>query len=164
MQMKKRKYIQLILLILVFIFPAILGALLYFYHAHFQFKTTNHGILVNPPMIMQTMHMKAIIGKKWLVIYVPGIPCDKHCHHIQHSLNQVKLALGKDSDRVNVILADSVMQSELSTVFDKAHFIVTQKIYLIDPIGYLFMYYSSDTDPMHLLKDLKHVLEVSQIG
>jgi hypothetical protein len=139
----------------------IAGTFLYFYHAHFQFKTTNHGILVNPPKMMRTKHIKAIIGKKWLVMYVPAMPCNEHCRRIQHNLNQVKLALGKNSDRVNIILSDFDMQSELSATFGKA---TTQKIYLIDPRGYLFMYYSSDTDPMNILKDLKHLLEVSQIG
>ena len=44
------------------------------------------------------------------------------------------------------------------------NFVVSHKIYLIDPIGNLFMYYPDDTNPMNVLKDLKRVLEVSQIG
>jgi hypothetical protein len=37
-------------------------------------------------------------------------------------------------------------------------------IYLVDPIGNVFMYYPDATNPMNILKDLKHVLGVSQIG
>jgi hypothetical protein len=151
----------LILLLLVFIIPFILSGFLYYYHRHFQFKTTNHGTLINPPISMQTTE------KKWQIIYISAGVCDKHCTVIQHGLNQVRLALGKNSHRVDVILAEPAVQSAFITAFNRigqSHFIIKNKIYLIDPTGHLFMYYPSDTDLMHILQDLKRVLEVSQIG
>ena len=49
-------------------------------------------------------------------------------------------------------------------LFIQKDFVMQHKIYLVDPLGNLFMYYADTTDPMNVLKDLKRVLEVSQIG
>ena len=98
--------------------------------------------------------------KKWQIILVPGNQCDKECEKTFYLLNQVKKALGKNSPRV--IVERKSLESSLS--FIQKDFIAQHKIYLVDPLGNLFMYYADTTDPMNVLKDLKRVLEVSQIG
>ena len=42
--------------------------------------------------------------------------------------------------------------------------LLKSKIYLVDPLGNGFMYYSATVNPLDILKDLKQVLKVSQIG
>jgi cytochrome oxidase Cu insertion factor (SCO1/SenC/PrrC family) len=101
------------------------------------------------------------------------------------TLHQLRIALGKDRNRVNLaLIVDqqcqikdihdfskyvlteqqyTLLQSNLSQAGDK-NFVANDKIYLIDPLGNLFMYYTNTTNPMNILKDLKKVLEVSQIG
>jgi hypothetical protein len=86
---------------------------------------------------------------------------------MRHNLRQVKLALGKNSLRVNVTFIDAPVPKEWIKAFGlryKNKFSVSDKIYLMDPEGNILMYYPSHTDPMNILKDLKHLLEVSQIG
>ena len=105
--------------------------------------------------------------KKWQMIYISSQNCDQSCLKIKHNLNQIKIALGKNSLRVVVVFPDNQMEKKLSKLFYLRYqnkFTIVNKIYLVDPEGNIFMYYPSDVNPMNILKDLKHLLEVSQIG
>ncbi|HLB57796.1 MAG TPA: hypothetical protein VJL60_03175 [Gammaproteobacteria bacterium] len=151
MQTNKRKNAPLFLLALVFILPMILSWLLYHYHNQFQFKTTNYGVFIYPPITIQLEQ-----NKKWKIIYVNKGACDSSCEKTEHQLLQLQKALGKDRERVAVVFMNErdALSKKLSP----------DTIYLVDPIGNGFMYYPASTDPMNILKDMKHVLEVSQIG
>jgi hypothetical protein len=156
----KNKILIVSLLILIFIIPLILSRALYDYHSYFHLKTTNHGTLIDPPIGMPKT-------KKWQIIYISSGHCDQFCLTMRHNLRQVKLALGKNSLRVNVTFIDAPVPKEWIKAFGlryKNKFSVSDKIYLMDPEGNILMYYPSHTDPMNILKDLKHLLEVSQIG
>lgn len=143
-------------LLLAFIVPLALSWVLFHFHDRFSFKTTQHGTLVNPPFNVESLWGAQ---KKWQIILVSDNQCDKDCEKTFHLLNQVKKALGKNSPRV-------VVEKKLpdTKVFIQKDFVMQHKIYLVDPLGNLFMYYADTTDPMNVLKDLKRVLEVSQIG
>jgi cytochrome oxidase Cu insertion factor (SCO1/SenC/PrrC family) len=39
-----------------------------------------------------------------------------------------------------------------------------ERVYIIDPLGNLMMYYPPDADPSGMLKDLKKLLKYSKIG
>ena len=39
-----------------------------------------------------------------------------------------------------------------------------ERVYIIDPLGNLMMYYPADADPGGMLKDLKKLLKYSKIG
>lgn len=134
-----------ILLLLVFIVPMIASYILFQYHGKFSLKTTNHGQLVSPPILTEFLN-------KWQILYV----CDAHCEKVFNSLEQIKKALGKDSQRIQV------QQKKLVEMQINA--LQQNKIYLIDPRGNLFMYYDDAENPMNILKDLKKVMGASQIG
>ena len=143
---------QFILLFLIFFLPMVLSWYLYHYHERFQFKTTNHGTLITPPIDAQFLVKSG--EKKWKIIYVEEGICDAQCHQSKNDMLQVQKALGKDRDRVSVLF-----------ISRQSHEILLKNtIYLVDPIGNLFMSYPNAADPMNVLKDMKHLLEVSQIG
>jgi hypothetical protein len=122
-------------------------------------------MLINPAIPLSSFGNNS--EKKWRIVYVVSGACDNHCENVKHNLNQIRLALGKNSKRVIVLIPDNTLKTEITKVLkDNKHQQVDSinKIYLIDPEGNLFMYYPADADPMNILKDLKHVLEVSQIG
>ena len=155
---KNNKIIMLV--VLVFIIPMVLSWVMYDYHKYFHFKTTNYGLLIKSPLVMPKT-------KKWQMIYISSQNCDQSCLKIKHNLNQIKIALGKNSLRVVVVFPDNQMEKKLSKLFYLRYqnkFTIVNKIYLVDPEGNIFMYYPSDVNPMNILKDLKHLLEVSQIG
>jgi hypothetical protein len=148
MNARRKKILPLIFLLIVFVVPMLISGYLYVYHDRFQFKTTNHGTLLNPPIEISTDDSL----RKWRIIYITGENCDDACKKIVTSLHQVKKALGKNSDRV--LIETRAMLAEQAT----------QQIYLVDPANRLFMFYPGQVDPMYILKDMKRVLEVSHIG
>ncbi len=170
MQSNQKRKPQLFLLMMVFVIPVLCSYFFYYYYEYFQFKTTNRGILVNPPIEAQYLYSTTKEGKqkKWRIIHAEDGACDDACQKINYQLSQVQKALGKESQRVDVISMNKNVQLErLMSAFvqhGEKEFAVKNKIYLVDPLGNLFMYYPNMTDPMNILKDLKKVLKVSQIG
>lgn len=176
MQANKRKMrLQLVSLFLVFTVPALMGWILYHYHDHFQFKTINHGVLVNPPLHVQEL---VASDRTWQIAYITSNCSDKQSEKMMYTLHQVQKALGKDRDRVSLTFVENKACAFKATQpfrqllftdvqynqLQKASFQKGSQIYLVDPIGNVFMYYPITTNPMDILKDLKYVLGVSQIG
>lgn len=168
---------KMYMVMLIFMFPMLLSWALYYFHDYFHFKTLNHGTLVNPPISVPYLYasLPGKDDKVWRVVFVDEGFCDAACEKMHYQLKQVQKALGKDHSRVRIVLMGGKEEclKQLQTQFaqrphsDIASSNVTtiaNKIYLIDPLGNLFMYYSSTANPMHILKDLKKVLGVSQIG
>ncbi len=143
-----KKYAPLICLILAFFFPIILSGLLYYNHEHFNLKTTNHGVLINPPLDVKNL-WQTTYKNQWQIVHVSKNNCDSDCENVVYTLNQIKKALGKNSERVSI--KNVTASGEL----------LENKIYLVDPAGNLFMYYADTSNPMNILKDLNHVLEIS---
>lgn len=158
---------QLSLITLIFAIPLVLSMLLHHYHTYFSLNTLNHGTLLKKPLDAQYLYSNAS-ERTWRIIYVVE-QCDAACKAIDQQLHQLQIALGKDSNRVSVILINSNnTQLEKLTIAlsqqEQHQFVVNKKIYLVDPLGNLFMYYPDDVNLMNVMKDLKRVLEVSQIG
>lgn len=165
---KRKTNTKIFFLILVFIFPIIIGQILYANRKHLPFKTLNHGTLVTPPISIKNTDFLPT-EKKWKVVYIHAGKCDLPCEKMSYQLQQLNFALGKNSKRVitRVINEENNNLKMLNDQWDfhsNSHFILSEKIYLIDPLNNLFMYYPSSTNLMNVLKDLKKVLEVSQIG
>lgn len=185
MQTSHKKFNKpLFLLVILFVLPVVAGWFLYHYHEYFQFKTLNHGSLVNPPIPTQQLGLYDEKQTKWQIVYMPKGCCDAQCEKMTFTLHQLRIALNKESKRVNLTLVlSTTCPAKQTHDFQKIdfteqqyiqfknafssidnHFSVRDKIYLIDPMGNLFMQYSTLSNPMDILKDLKRVLEVSQIG
>lgn len=166
---QKKISTHLFLLFLIFLFPVVAGWFLYFYHDQFHFKTTNHGELVKPPINLQNFGIIDQNEKLWHVLYVFNAPCATQCKDIDYQLHQIQIALGKDHNRIKILTVNASVP-ELNKLkmrlaeHQPKNFLFSDKIYLVDPLGNLFMYYASETNLMNVLKDLKKVLEVSQIG
>lgn len=160
MEINKTYYTPLILLILIFFIPMASSWFLYHHAKWFPLKTLQHGVLIKPPVNIKSF-LPESSQKKWDVIYVSSDICDQECKKINADLHQVQKALGNDRDRIVVM---HLKNSEVHWPFDKTSFIFVKKIFLIDPLGNLFLYYPASTDPMNIFHDLKRLLEVSQIG
>ncbi len=169
---------KLFLLIMAFILPLFASWVLYAYHNYFQLKTMNHGVLVSPVIDVPGLKIDAA-QKKWQIIYFPADCGEKRTDKVMFMLHQLRLALGKESQRVCLTLAsDGSCQFKKTHDFRKVildhleynklqntlHLDPKDHIFLVDPLGNLFMVFDGDVNPMNVLKDLKKVLEVSQIG
>lgn len=164
-------------LILAFALPLVVSYILFFYRENFHFNTTNHGALLNPPIQVNTLLKNPL--KQWQIIFSPN-PCnDEQAEKTMFILHQLRTALGENQKRVGLTLwVDQTCPSSQTHDFRKVtlthdqimqlqntfNHVVMNNIYLIDPLGNLFMYYPSTTDPMGIFKDVKKVLGASQIG
>lgn len=127
----------------------------------------------------------------WWIWYVSPDKCLQECHDNLYNIKQMITALGKDSERVSALfvsLPDCQVQACESYVLEhypnmkQAHMDskafntffdgVTEKldrervgeIYISDPRGFVMMRYSGEINHQYILKDLKRLLKVSQIG
>lgn len=160
----------------------------------FPKASTQHGYLIQPPLslsqlpLYDTKHQPFNPQKlqgKWILLFVGADECKALCIKNLYQLQQIHIATGKNQSRVlRVRLSfDTENPSSfeipglLHLLIDKkqfANFIASQPtktlalslaaIYLVDPLGNVIMSYTLDTNPSGILKDLKHLLGVSQIG
>jgi cytochrome oxidase Cu insertion factor (SCO1/SenC/PrrC family) len=173
----RKNRLTLLLLLLVFLLPALGSWLLYANRAHVHLGTTNKGQFVQPPRQLDT----AAIGlpADWFahhltLVYAGGESCADTCRQALHVMQGTRLALGEQTDQVRLLylsagipVADVIqanpgvtgrdVKSEvLSAGFDGAD--APKYIYLVDPKGYVVLRYPLSQDPKDILIDLRHLL------
>lgn len=200
-QAPKRNYLIPAALAVVFILPMIIAWYLFTaQHDWIKTETLNYGHLLNPPLQLSKLALENQQGKtinqntlrgKWLMLYVAPKACDKICFTSLYAMRQIRLALGKNQQRVNRILLS--LTPQLSPDFIKtlhrnypgtrlvftdkkalSHFMQTASsktevldkgyFYLVDPLGNLMLSYQASTNPSHILKDMQRLMKTSRIG
>lgn len=155
--------------------------------------TSNRGTLVSPPLALAEMEVRAELAgvpdytalpPMWSLLVAIDGACDDACRQHLYQTRQVRIALGRETDRVRRLLlvnaegielglrewlqrehgdllilhapADQVarLRAEVGGVVQPAYFIV-------DPQGWLMMAYSPRQDPRDLLADMKFLLKYS---
>lgn len=131
--------------------------------------------------------------EKWTLLLVGPSACDETCQKALYDTRQVRTALGKNTLRVQrvFVATDRGRVDELSSRFGQEHpdlrLLVAEgaevyaidrqfsadgrgplnqayDIYLLDPHGNWLMYYTPQDPAKGLLKDLKKLLRLSNIG
>ncbi len=151
-------------------------------------STTNGGLLISPPVGDAHLGLQAnapIPRGVWTIV----VPCRVHCSETLYLARQVNVALGKNADRVQRLLLVSLESvGEAGLYQDYPGMLVRHvdltglsglieqvapgtssrpfdgSIFLVDPHGNVMMYYAPDQAGEALLKDLKHLLRLSNIG
>ncbi len=128
---------------------------------------------------------------KWLIVTRDSGTCDPACEKKLYAMRQSRLILGKDLDRIVRILLiddgvtpsakirqdfvgmafvnakDSVWLTKLPLPSAAPSTAVTSSrgyIYLVDPMGNLFMRYPADADIKKMTGDIRQVLKASQLN
>lgn len=189
-----RHRIKFLALILVFLSPFIAGWLA-FYVFEIRPDSKHYGNLVQPvrplnftdSQSLDDRQLSAEFWKKWTFVVIDNQGCQQQCRQNLYYLRQMRIALGRDTERVqNVLLlqqpADSDLKNYLQdypvlTVVENAPLNLTKlfelpgislgeqpMLYLVDPAGNLMMTYPADNLPKSILSDLRRLLKVSQIG
>ena len=160
----------LILLITLFSLPLVSSWLFYQNYHFFHLKTTNHGTLINPPLqVSQFLQIDTTHYKQWHIVYVYS-----NCSHdlidkMMYKLHQLHTALGDNQYRVNLIISGK-HACQVKQTYEFLHIqlhndlLSSNTIYLVDPLGNLFMSYPETIDMLNIYTDLKKILGVSQIG
>ena len=131
---------------------------------------------------------RSLLKGKWTLLYLGAGGCSIGCRTDLYNTRQVRAALGADRERVQrVFLAEGsccdrewlhAQQPDLVTVpATTAAAPLTEilehaghspaapdRVYLIDPLGNLMMFYAVDARPKGMLEDLKKLLRLSHVG
>jgi cytochrome oxidase Cu insertion factor (SCO1/SenC/PrrC family) len=126
---------------------------------------------------------------KWTFLYVQQGRCEDECLRHLYDTRQVRLALDREMTRVQRVFigdGDCCDLKELlaahpdliavrSSVADEPLLALlpqrsaaagfdSHRIYVIDPLGNLMMFYAADAKPKGMLEDMKRLLRLSSIG
>lgn len=215
-QGKHRHSIYVILVIfLLFLIPLTLALILYLEKITLGKNTTNHGKLIVPPFsitkfdlynskgqllknqiakktIQQAVPNNRRTDGKWLMLFLYSNPCEQECQQGLYKMRQIRLATGKNRDRVaRAILTyrgkslDRKLTRLLSTEYKGTRHLIVSKnqferivndnahvpnankqgtLYLVDPLGNIMMLYKPNAKAKGIFKDIQKLLKVSQIG
>ncbi len=185
--------LTLLALFAVFFLPIVVALALNVELPHWlPFGQSNHGQLVAPAERIETATLTAVDGSpvedtllegKWTLLYVEPSACLQECDRAVYRMRQSRYAMGKDMDRVQrlVVASEAAAKDAADKLlaFDPTLKVVAAvpawieglhsgsreaEIFIVDPQGYLVMWYRPDDDPSGLIKDLKRLLKVSKIG
>jgi hypothetical protein len=162
------------------------------YVAYYVFQPqghVNYGELL-PPRPVPNGALATLDGRQlrpsdlkgqWVLVVADAARCDERCRTKLVYSRQVRLAQGKESERVSLVwlvtddaapdpalLADEpdlhVLRAAGSDLVRAlpAERSPAEHIYVIDPLGNLMMRFPHDPDPRRMLKDLARLLRHSQ--
>ncbi|MFK8028014.1 MAG: SCO family protein [Gammaproteobacteria bacterium] len=180
-------------LIALFVVPLLIAIVMYSLRDHLPTtKSVSHGELIHPAQPIKTLtiqlptnetiDLKSFAGKWTYLVYSPN-GCDLQCEASLFKLRQTKKATGRESNRIQSALLTNanqvnsnildrnqrtpvgqLLKFELEDEPDKQKQLEHGIIYLIDPIGNLMMKYDTSTTSRGMLKDIKKLLKISNIG
>ncbi len=124
---------------------------------------------------------------KWTLLYVQKGRCDDECGKHLYDTRQVRLALDHEMDRVQrvfigdedccnfqelkqahpdliVIRASPADAALLDLLPMREGALNSHRVYLIDPLSNVMMFYAADARPKGMLEDMKRLLRLSSIG
>jgi cytochrome oxidase Cu insertion factor (SCO1/SenC/PrrC family) len=157
---------------------------------------TNYGELIDPRAypIPPSLGATTLDGKptaldaykgKWMMVQISDAECDEACNKRLHDMRQLRLAQGKEMDRIErvwLITDDKPLETMVMREYDGTHMLRVKPdavkswlpvdpgttpadhIYMIDPLGNLMMRFPKDADPNKIKKDLAKLLRASRIG
>ncbi|MGH8685721.1 MAG: SCO family protein [Nitrosospira sp.] len=168
--------------------PFIASYLLYFWEV--RPASINYGELLEVKPITGTalnqrdntiFRMRQLRGK-WVLLTVDSGNCDEQCRKKLYYMRQVRLVQNKEMNRIErlwLIDDGKAPEPKILTDFKDSWFIsakdseilasipakesLRDHIYVIDPMGNLMMRFPKDPDPTKMAKDLKRLLQVSQM-
>lgn len=178
----KKNRLMLLLLLAVFLAPALGSWLLYAYIGRLHLGTTNHGEFVQPAVALDGSALPpGYLQHHWTLVYLGGPVCDTGCRSALTTLRATQFALGEQMQQVQrLYLAqdksaepDDLRQDTGLTVADLSGAAALRGqfgpaadagkyIYLVDTRGNLMMRYPLAGDQKWILQDLRHLLGISE--
>ena len=114
---------------------------------------------------------------QWVLVMAAAAACDEACRRNLVYMRQVRLAQGKDTERIErVWLLTGAGDPDPALVAEHAGLIIARageraalevvsvplRIHIVDPLGNLMMRFPADPDPRRMLKDLARLLRHSK--
>ena len=183
-------------LIAVFVVPLLIAIAMYTYRDLLPtFGSVSNGQLIHPAQPIETLQIEMSdnsifdsqqLASKWTYLIFQNLSCDLNCEASLFKLRQARLATGRESNRVQMILVHPSNQAfdiesqiyqrhqnlrlgglktlQVEKDVQQPEQLESGHIYLIDPNGNLMMKYDHKASSRGLLKDIKKLLKISNIG
>jgi hypothetical protein len=178
----------------LFMAPLALAFWLYYGSEWRPRGTTNNGTLIEPARALPAVALQRADGTvastellhgKWSLVVIADGACNEQCQSNLNYARQTALGLGRLQARVQPVWIVSShccdqqitqrVGSDLLVLNGSANsaasllnsFPTTDRehmIFVVDPLGFLMMRYDTRLEPKGLRLDLKHLLDLSQIG
>jgi hypothetical protein len=196
---RNKNLLKLIVIIIIFMLPLLIAQYLYYY-GNITGAQTNKGNLINNPHNLLEFNLTSNTlsqsdewqDNRWRIIFIAPEKCQKTCSSVLYRLQQVHIALGKNTNRLqrlNIHTVDYTKNLEhWTTIYDKyPHMTMSiykaehankdsllnnfdpSSIYIADPLGNIILSYDTtlknfeDFDTK-IFKDIKKLLNISKIG
>lgn len=184
-----KKQLQLWLLVALFFGPLLVAWVWYAYFEDLRPATTvNKGDLVQPVVALSDLYLyprdggesRTPFGEDWVIVVLAADVCDSKCEQALYVTRQVWIRLNKDAVRVRRVLlagrdvsypVEEHRDIDVYTLDQNAlarfrfenrpELAGTDRVYLVDPRGFLMMSYPLDLEPVMLHDDLKRLLRYS---
>ena len=185
-----RGRVQLALLFLIFCAPVVLAYLFYFNPDWQPESGTQKGELITPARPLPDWALvnekgepapEALRGK-WSLVVLGGASCAKPCADKLFELRQIRILQNQNIGRVQRVYLTAegsglaALREQLREVHPDLHFYAApeaaaffgagagETVYLVDPRGNWLMRYAPSAGYQDILKDVKKLLRLSQIG
>ncbi len=169
----------LLLTLLVFLLPIIVGGALYL-SGWRPATTANHGTLIVPPKPAPVASLGGDTAGKWLLVIAGDGPCTEECAALAGRTRAIQVSLNKEMLRVRRILFADAGGDALEALRTQQPDLVVRepdtawrtlldagprhRLFVVDPAGNLMMQYSPDADAKDVRADLERLLKFSWIG
>lgn len=183
-----RSRLTLLMIVAFFGLPVVAAWILNFGADFTPPATANHGALIQPvqPITAQgytdtqgvALAEDFFLGE-WTLVYRLSGNCTEACLQSLYKMRQVRLAQGKNIDRIKRLLivdsaATGAWLAEVQTHYPglvlvrsragTTQFQAGEHIFLVDPLGNLMMDYAPEVEPRGMIKDLERLLRISYVG
>lgn len=183
---------RLLLVIAVCVAPVIASYLMYYVFP--PSGRTNYGALIEPQIALGPLAAGDPLGRfrgQWLLVAIQDGACDEACARRLYFLRQTHASLGKNRDRVEMVLLTTGSAAfpvepfpvELARAHPQLHRFEVGRdavarwfpvdagdgaardhLFVVDPQHNLMMRFPRDPDPAATRKDLGRLLRASRIG
>lgn len=173
---------QLLLLVAVFFGPLLIAIAMYYGGIGVgERASVNYGEFVEPAVTLEPkLHYDSGVRSRWTLLVKYSGVCDEACNRALIDVRQVRLATGREIDRIeralisdtpparNAALAEAHPNLKLfdtDSAFAQALAgLADRQVYIIDPIGNVVLRYPLTPERKAMLGDLKKLLKLSRIG
>ena len=185
---------MLLLMFAMFMAPLALAFWLYYGSEWRPGGTTNNGVLIEPARALPMVALQRpdgvatstdLLRGKWSLVVIADGTYNEQCQSNLNYARKTALGLGRLQSRVQPVWlvstnccdqeflkreASDLLVLDVTTnvaaplvntfpMADRA-----RMIFVVDPLGFLMMRYDTRLEPKGLRQDLKHLLDLSQIG
>lgn len=181
-QALKRSRAKLLTLIAIAFVPLFIAYAAYFYFPDWAPQgTTNQGELISPPLAGSDFSEALAAPGSWTLVLPLVRECDADCEQMLYLSRQIVIGLGKDTPRIKrALLAPATVSGPMAEWLVREHkdlqvisgdapalqALGTEQplLYLVDPNGNVILRYTLEKAGKPMMKDLKHLLRISNIG